>query len=218
MAKEFAVIGLGVFGMYVSTSLVRLGQDVLAIDRDEARVRAAAEELPNVARADATDEAAARELQLQRVTCAVVAIGAESMESSILATAVLRQIGVPQIVARSLSTLHSRVLRAVGAHQVVRPEEDMGERLARRLAQPNVLERVELGPDAEVAEVELPSEFAGKTLVEMDVRRKHGISVVAVRRGDRVIAALEGTERLEPGDILVVIGSPRAIGRFASKA
>jgi trk system potassium uptake protein TrkA len=216
--REFAVIGLGVFGMYVSTSLVRLGQDVLAIDRDEERVRAAAEELPNVVRADGTDEAALRELQLDRLPCALVAIGAESMESSILATAVLRQIGVPQIVARSISSLHTRVLRAVGAHQVVRPEEDMGERLARRLAQPNVLERLELGPDVEVAELALPSEFVGKSLVEMDVRRKFSISVVAVRRGDRVLAALEGSERLEAGDILVIIGPPRSIGRFAAKA
>lgn len=218
MEKRFAVIGLGVFGMHVAMNLKRLGQEVLAIDLDREQIAAAADELDAVVRADATDERALRELQLDKVSCAVVAIGAGSVESSILATTVLRQIGVPQIVARSLSTLHARALRAVGAHAVVHPEAEMGERLALRLVQPGVLDRLGLGANAELAEIEVPAEFVGRTLVELNVRRRHGVTVVAVRRGETVLANLDASETLRTGDILIVIGSPDAVGRVAARS
>ena len=108
-------------------------------------------------------------------------------------------------------------IRDSGAHVVVSPEEEMGERLARRLAQPNVLERVILSSAAEVAEVEAPADFLGKTLIELDVRRKYGLSVVAIRRGDSVLAPLEDRERMAPGDVLVVIGTSPAIARLAAR-
>jgi len=218
MAKQFAVIGLGVFGRNVALQLKLLGQEVLAIDMDEQLVNATAGEIETVVRADATDEGALRELHFDAVSCAVVAIGAESIEASILTTTLLRQIGVPQIVARSVNSLHARALRAVGAHVVVRPEEEMGARLARRLAQPNVLERIELGPDVELAEIESPTEFVDRSLVELEVRRKYAVSVVAVRRGDRILANLDSSERMRSGDTLVIIGAPQAIAKLASRA
>jgi len=218
MARQFAVIGLGVFGRQVAVQLERLGHEVLAIDVDERRVNAMTEDLETVVRADATDESALRELHLDAVSCAVVAIGAESIEASILATTLLRQIDVPQIVARSVNPLHARALRAVGAHVVVRPEEEMGERLARRLAQPNVLERIELGPDAEIAEIAAPTDFIDKSLTELDVRRRHAVSVVAIRRGDKILATLNSSERMQSGDVLIVIGTPRAVEKLASRA
>lgn len=215
--KQFAVIGLGVFGRHVALNLERLGHEVLAIDADEDLVSTAAAEFDAVVRADGTDEAALRELQLDRVGCAVVAIGAESIEASILTTAVLRQIGVPRIIARSVNPLHARVLRSVGAHEVVQPEEEMGARVARRLAQPNVLEWIDLGPDADLAEIEAPAEFVDHTLVELDVRRKFGVTVVAVRRDDSVIASLDAEVQVRSGDTLIVIGSPRTVGRLAAR-
>jgi len=217
MINQFAVIGLGVFGRQVALNLKRLGHEVLAIDSDEGLVNACADELDSVVRADATDEAALRELHIDRVSCAVVAIGADSIEASLLATTLLRQLGVPQIVARSVNPLHARALRAVGAHEVVHPEEEMGARLARRLAQPNVLERIDLGADAVLAEIEAPEAFAGKSLVELDVRRQHAVSVLAIRRGDTVLAPLDGSESLAVGDVLIVVGAPRAVGRLAAR-
>lgn len=218
MARQFAVIGLGTFGRQVAVRLRQLGHEVLAIDNDEDRVNAIAEEVETAVRADATDEAALRELRLDSVSCAVVAIGVEAIESSILATTLLRQIGVPEIVARSVNPLHARALRAVGAHIVVRPEEEMGERLARRLAQPNVMERLELGPDVELAEIPTPSDFVDSSPVELEVRRKHSVTIVAIRRGERILAMLEGSETIESGDVLIVIGSPKAIETLAARA
>lgn len=217
MVGEFVVIGLGMFGRMVASSLASEGQSVLAIDLNEEEVNRMAADLDSVVCADATDESSLRELRLERMTCAVVAIGAESMEASILATALLRQIGVPRIIARSLSDLHARVLRAVGAHEVVSPEVEMGQRLAYRLSHPNVLDRVSLSAHTELAELEVPAQYVGKTLVEIDVRRRFDITVVAIQRGGEVISNLRRDEVLRTGEVLVVIGSPDAIARFAAK-
>ncbi len=218
MAEEFAVIGLGVFGRSVALQLARHGQSVLGIDANDAEVQALASELDAVVRADATDEKALRELEVEGMACAVVAIGAESMEASILATALLRQIGVSQIVARSLSPLHARVLRSVGAHQVVSPEVEMGERLARRLAYPNVLDRLELGGNAQIAEVQVPQAFVGQSLLDLGVRQRHGVSVVAIRRGGDVMATVRPDMTFEPEDVMVVIGDSEAVERLAALA
>jgi len=215
---QFVVIGLGIFGRTVAVNLARSGHSVLAVDLDQREVDRVAPELDSVVRADATDEQALRELRLERVSCAVVAIGAQAMEASILTTALLRQMGVPRIVARSLSELHARVLRAVGAHEVVSPEEEMGHRLARRLAEPNVLERLELGEDAEIVELGVPESFIGRTLVDLKVRQQFGVTVVAVRRAGSVRASLGASDRLEPGDVLVVIGDPEGASRLAALA
>jgi trk system potassium uptake protein TrkA len=117
-----------------------------------------------------------------------------------------------------VSHLHARVLRAVGAHEVLNPEEEMGRRLARRLGQPNVLERLELGEGVDVAEIEAPESWVGRSLVELDVRRSYGISVVAIRRAGRIEATLHGGERLASRDVLVVIGTAASIARLAALA
>lgn len=216
--SQFAVIGLGVFGRHVAINLARLGHQVVGIDSNDDLVNAASDDLDAVVRADGTDEAALRELGLERIGCAVVAIGAESVEASILTTAVLRQIGVPRVVARSVNPLHARVLRSVGAHEVVQPEEEMGARLARRLAKPNILEQIDLGSDADLAEIEAPADFDDRSLTDLDVRRKFGVTVVAVRRGSAVLATFDDEFRIRTGDSLIVIGSPRAIDRLAARA
>jgi len=215
---DFCIIGLGMFGRAVALSLTAQGQSVLGIDSNRDEVDRIASELDTVVCADSTDEEALRELRIDRIGCAVVAIGAESMEASILTTTLLRQLGVPQIVARSLGSLHARVLRAVGAHRVVSPEWEMGVSLAQQLAQPSVLDRFDLGDEVEVVEIEAPQSFVGQTLVELGVRRRFSVSVAAIRRGDRVYATLEGGEQIEPGDVLVVIGRAEAIAKLAALA
>jgi trk system potassium uptake protein TrkA len=219
MAHEFLVVGLGIFGRAVVRRLDEAGVAVLAVDRDPRAVEEVAEALDVVAATvDATDEAAMRELGMQRVSCAVVALGVDSKESSILATALLSQLGVPQIVARSLGPLHARVLRAVGAHRVVSPEEEMGKRLARQLATPSVLDRLDLGDETVLAEVEVPETFVGRTLLQLDLRRRQGITVVALRRGGRVEAGVDPDLELKSGDVMVVVGSEKAVERLGALA
>jgi trk system potassium uptake protein TrkA len=218
MMAEFVVIGLGIFGRNVALHLARAGHTVLAVDSMQSEVDRIATELTSAVRADATDEEALQELGLDRMSCAVVAIGADSMEASILATALLRQIGVPRIIARSLSELHSRVLRAAGAHEIVNPEEEMGQRLARRLTEPSIRERLSLGGDAEFAEVEIPAAFVDKTPIDLDIRRRYGLTVVAIRRQDRIQASLREGDRFREGDVMLVIGTAENIQRVAALA
>lgn len=155
MSGEFAVIGLGQFGMAVAKSLAKQGQAVLVIDNNMDHVEEIKDEVDAAVRADATDEDALYGLRLEQMSCVIIAIGAHSMESSILATALLSQMGVPRIIARAVNQLHARILNAVGAHEVVDPEQEMGFRLARRLSQPSIVEQLQLG-NATLAEVEAP--------------------------------------------------------------
>ncbi len=218
MGGDFAVIGLGRFGRAVAARLAALRQSVLVVDRDPRKVEELAPVVDAAVCANATDEAAFAELKFERFACVIVAIGAESLENSILTTALLKQRGVPRIVARAVTDLHGRVLRAIGAHEVVNPEGEMGERLAARLSQPNVLEQLAFDENTSLAEVEAPAAFHGKSLVDLDVRNRFKVSVVAVRREGEVISNPRPGDVFQQGDVMIVIGSPDAVRRMGSLA
>ncbi len=217
MPGEFAVIGLGQFGQTICRSLAAQEQSVLAIDRDMERVEEAQDYVDAAVQADTADKETLHGLHIERMSCVIVAMGARSMEASIMTTALLAEMDVPRIVARATSDLHARILRSVGANEVINPEKEMGTRLARRLAQPSIVDQIDIG-GAELAEVEVPERFIGKSLVDLDLRNQFEVSVLAVRRGDVVAANPRPRDVLESGDILVVIGRPDAINRLASLA
>lgn len=216
MPGEFAVIGLGQFGRAVARSLAAQDQPVLAVDQDLEIVEEFDTVVDAAVQADATDEEVIEGLRLPRMSCVIVAIGVNSMEASIMTTALLAEKEVPRIVSRAINGLHERILRAVGAHEVVNPEREMGARLARRLAQPSIVDQLDLG-EAELAEVEAPEAFVGRTLADLDLRRAHGVSVMAIRRGDDVEPNPRADETIESGDILVVIGSTEHVNRLAAR-
>jgi trk system potassium uptake protein TrkA len=208
MSGEFAVIGLGQFGRAVALSLVREGAAVLAIDQMQERAQMVEAEVDAVACADATDERALDELGLERMSCVVVAMGVRARETSILTTALLRQRGVPRIISRAANELH----------EVINPELQMGQRLARNLAHPTILEQIALDENTNLVEVAAPEQFIGKTLVEIDLRRRYGVSVIAVRRSGQVMPQTAGEERLIRGDRLLIVGPPASVRRVASLA
>jgi trk system potassium uptake protein TrkA len=217
MAGEFAVIGLGQFGMALAKNLAAQGQSVLAVDNNMEHIEEIKDEVDAAVCADATDEDALYGLRLEQISCVVIAIGAHSMQASILATTLLSQMGVPRIIARAVSELHARILNAVGATEVVDPEQEMGLRLARRLSQPSIVEQLQLG-NATLAEVEAPQVFVGQNLIDLDLRNRFRISVLAIRRGDDVNVNPRAHDEIESGDILVVIGQPEAVNEVASLA
>ncbi len=216
MVGKFVVFGLGRFGHSLVLHLARSGHSVLAVDRNPKLVQDLATEIDRAICVDSTDEQALLELNLREMTCAVVAIGADATESSILTTALLRQIGIPYIVGRATSELHARVLLAVGAHKVVNPEEAMGRQVARQLAHPKVFDQLDLADDAELAEIELPQAWVGQSLMGLRVRQEYQVSVLGVRRDGKLKANLSGQEKLQSGDTLVVIGPPQATTRLSS--
>jgi len=203
--RQFAVIGLGRFGQSVAITLAKMGYEVLAIDVDEEKVNEIVEHVTHAVQIDALDENALRAVGIRNFDVVIVAIG-HDMQASILITVMLKEMGVREVVAKARTELHGRVLAKVGADKVVFPERDMGVRVARALVTKNILDQIELSPDYSILELVAPEEFVGKTLEESGIRLKHGVTVLAIRRGADIIISPGGKQVIEPGDILVTVG------------
>lgn len=217
MNRQAMVIGLGQFGMAMARSLAEHGVEVLAVDRRQDRVQAVSAFVADAQRLDATDEAALNRAAPGRRDVCVVAIGDEGKEGSILVTALLRQMGARRIVARATDALHERILLLVGAHEVVNPERAFGERLATRLAHAGILEELPLGDDLVITELSVPAVFIGRSLTDLELRRRFGVTVIAVRRveeGHGRVLLPEPRQPLRDGDVLVVVGEPDAAARI----
>lgn len=219
MKKQAIVIGLGQFGMAVAHALTDRGVEVLAVDRREERVRVAAGFATEAASFDATDtEALARTSPERREVC-VCAIGDESKESSIICTALLRQMGAPRVIARANDDLHARILKLVGAHQVVNPEREFGERFANRILHEGVIGEMLFGSDLLITEMRVPPAFVGHTLAALQLPDRHGITVVALRRGGRNDVLLpRATDVLKQDDVMVVVSKQEAIVRLLARS
>ena len=215
MIRQAIVIGLGQFGMALVRTLVERGVEVIAVDSRLELVQAVSELAAQALCLDATDEQAlSRLLPAQRDLC-VCAIGSDSREAAILVTALLRQMGAPRIVARAPDELLERILLLVGAHEVVNPERAFGQRLATRLLYENIIEEIPLGTDLVLTELRAPSALLGRTLRELELPRRYGLNVVAIRRRDalgmgRVEQSSPGSI-LEEGDILIIVAHPGAV-------
>jgi trk system potassium uptake protein TrkA len=216
MTEEFAVIGLGRFGRAVAMSLKEMGKSVLVVDSDRQLVQAHADSVDAAVCADSTDEAALRELGIEKFSCVIVALGERALEASVMTTALMGQIGIPRIIARASTDLQARVLRAVGAHDVINPDAEMGKHLALKLSQPNIVDYFSFGQDAIVAEMDVPGMFVGKSLVELDLRNRYDVSVLAIRRGSGLIINPPSGEKFGEGERYILIGSTRAVQRVGS--
>lgn len=209
MHKQFVIIGLGRFGTSVALTLSHLGHEVLAIDSKEGPVQALMNDVTHVVQADARVEENLRTLGIRNFDVAVVAIG-DNIQSSILITLMLKEIGVKYVVAKAVDPLHGKVLEKVGADKIIYPEKDMGFRLAHSLVATNVMDFIELSPDYHIVEIMTPNKFAGKTLGELNLRARYGINVMAIKHGDAIEVAPGADAKLEMKDILVVISDNEA--------
>ncbi|ACY16539.1 potassium channel family protein [Haliangium ochraceum] len=218
MNKQAIVIGLGQFGLSVAHVLSERGMEVLAVDKSEARVRVAAEFVAEAACFDAMDSDALARTSPQRREVCLCAIGDESREASIICTALLRQMGAPRVIARGIDDLHARILRLVGAHQVVNPERQFGERFANHLLYERVRNEMPLGDDLLITEMSPPQQLIGRTLAEMALPRRFGITVVAIRRSGRgAVFIPESDYTLLEDDILVVVSRGDAVAKLMEK-
>lgn len=208
--KQFAVLGLGRFGSSIAENLCKMGHEVLAIDSDEELVQAVAPFVTQAVQADATDEEALESLGIQNFDAAIVSIGS-NVRDSILVSVLCKEMGVPFVVAKAMDELHGKVLRKVGVDRVIFPERDMGQRVAKSLVMPNILDLVELADGYEIAEVVAPGSWCGRSLLDINVRRKYGVSVIAIRRGDALIASPGADECPQNGDVLVLLGKSKDI-------
>jgi trk system potassium uptake protein len=209
MNKQFVVVGLGRLGISMVATLESLGHEILAIDKSESVIQSLADDLPNVhlVATDATDEDAMRGLNVEGFDAAALMIGENHIEASILATATLKEVGVPRIVARATGGIHARVLERVGADRVIQPEREIGEQLARTMASPVLLDYVDLGEDEALIEAQVPRAWLHKSLSELNLSQKMGLTVLALKPKGGPGTLPYGDSVLHDGDVLVVGGT-----------
>ena len=203
--KTYVVIGLGLFGSQVARQLCVLGSEVLAIDTDPELVQQISGDVTNAVVADAQDKDVLKALDVGSCECAVVAIG-DNLGASVLATMNLKELGVPYIVCKAHDATHRRVLEKLGADKVVIPEREVAEKLAHSLSSPNVLEFIELSRDYGIVEVPAPRAWAGKSIIQLNVRAKLGVNIIAIESAGKVNVAPSAQYIIQKDDILVVLG------------
>lgn len=213
VTRQVAVLGLGRFGKAVARELTRLGHDVLAVDRDEKAVQDIADEVVHAAQADITDPEALQALGLADFDTVIVA-ASQSLEASIMATVLLRRLGVQRIIAKAAHELHGSILEQVGAMRVVYPEHETGIRVAHSFAAPGVLNYLDAAPGYGIARVAVPPGWAGRTVGELGLQRTCRLTPLAVSRDGQVILHPSSAETLRPGDSLILAGLDEDLERL----
>jgi trk system potassium uptake protein TrkA len=209
--RSFAVIGLGRFGNAIATTLAEFGHEVVGIDSSEEKVGQVADFVTTAMQLDATDERALRAAGIQDVEVAVISIG-EDIESSVLVVMLVKELGIPTIVAKATTPLHGRILKKLGVSRVIFPEREMAVRIAHSLVVPNVLDYVELSRDFSIVEIPAPPEFVGRTLRDLQLRPRFGLTLIAIRRRgdaggpDVTNVGPSGDDEIRTGDVLALLG------------
>jgi trk system potassium uptake protein TrkA len=222
--RTFAVIGLGRFGTAVAETLVDQGQEVLAVDNNPDKVEQIGDLVTHAVQCDATDEKALKAIGLENVDVAVVSVG-EDIEASILIVMTIMELGVPEIIAKSVTGKQGNVLERLGVHRVVYPEREAAVRLAHSLAAPSQLEHLQLAKGFGFVEMPLPARYAGMLLRETLIRTHYNVNVVAIKR-QATDTGLPGAhdaevnfnpspdDLLKEGDILLMIGHETDLQRL----
>jgi len=208
--KQFVVIGLGRFGLSLAETLYDLGHDVLGIDIDEEIVQNVADSITHAVKADATDENVLKALGVRNFDVAVVSIG-NDIQASILVTLILKEMGIKYVVAKAQNELHGKVLYKIGADRIVFPERDMGIRVAHKLTLSNILDYIELSPEYSIIEISAIPPWFNKSLSQLNMRRKYGLNVIAIKRDGDVMISPNGDDVILKGDVLAVVGQKHDI-------
>jgi trk system potassium uptake protein TrkA len=216
MKKSFAVIGLGRFGGSICRTLTDEGMEVLGIDINEERVNEFAMIASHAVVGDTTDENVLKSLGIRNFDHVIVAIG-DDIQASILTTLMLKELGVGQITAKAQNDYHEKVLRKIGADHVVHPERDMGKRIAHNMASSSVLDYLELSAEHSIVEIVANKKLSGNTLMGLDIRKRYGLNIVAIKRGEEIIVSPQAKETIYVNDVLIVIGTDNDIDRFEKK-
>lgn len=209
--RQFAVIGLGSFGSTLAVELSEKGLAVLAIDKNHDKVDDMRDFVTHAIVGDGTDPAFLGSIGISEVDVALVALG-DDIEASVLVTLNLSEMGIPKIIVKGVSPEHGSILSAVGAHQVVFPEKEMAQRIARSLAAPNVIDHIPLAEGYNIVEMVAPEPFFNKTLIDLNLRREYGVELLVIKRTlpdsqPAVIVVPVAGETIRSGDKLVIMGA-----------
>ncbi|MFQ5730967.1 MAG: potassium channel family protein [Planctomycetaceae bacterium] len=223
--RKIAVIGLGRFGMTLARQMAASGVEVIAVDRDRRLVDEIKDDVDIAVRLDATDEASLHSQDIDKVDVCVVSIG-ENFEAALLATVLARRLDIPRVICRAQTQFHAEIFQQIGADEVIQPEMQAGEYLARKLANPQIEDFISLADGYTLIELKAPRPFQGKTLQELALRGTFGVNLVAIKRttkSERDGETVETTEItgvpkasdvIQSGDTLVLVGSDEALARL----
>jgi len=213
--KQFAIIGLGNFGYYLAINLYEKGHEVLAIDKNPKPVQKIKDRVSQAIVADATDRKALEALELKEMDTAVVCVGS-ILSDSILATLNLKDIGVNRVFAKAISEAHGRILKKIGASEVVFPEKDIAVSLGERLHNPNMIDYIPFVEGYSIVELAPPESFIGKALRELDLINRYGVQVVAIKEiiPDRLNLIPTAHFVIKDSDILILLGSNEALDKL----
>lgn len=217
MKKEFVVIGLGRFGGSIVRELISQGAQVMAIDASSERVDEYASIATQAVVADSTDENVLKSLGIRNFEHVIIAIG-ENIQSSILTTLILKDMGVEKITVKAQNDYHEKVLRKIGADFIVHPERDMGIRIANNMLSNTVLDYLELSDEHSIMEIKANDKIAGYSIIDLDIRAQYGITIVGIKRGNDIIVSPQADEKILLGDVMLVIGADVDINRFVKRA
>ena len=211
--KTYAVFGLGRYGIAVARELVSNGMEVIAVDVDEKIVNTAADELPICKCADVADVDVLRQLGISNVDVVIIAM-ANNLEASVLAVTLCKEIGVKTVIAKSANEMHQKILTRVGADKVVFPENESGVRLAKNLLSSGFVDMVSLAKNVSIIELDVKQEWVGKNLIELNLRKKYSINVVALRKGASVSVDIDPPAPLKEDDKLIVIANAEKLSKL----
>jgi len=226
--KRFAVIGMGRFGTKLAQSLTAAGHEVIAIDVRAEMTEAMRDEVALAVRMDATNIEALKTQGVDKVDAAIVSIG-EDFESNALATATLKELGISLVISRAATPIQAKILLRIGADEVINPQEQSAARLAHRLANPNIIEQLELAAGHSLVQLNAPQEWHNRTLGQIDLRKKYEVNLVAIRRRvkvrgqdgqqavrERIIDLPMAGTTIQPNDVLVLVGSTESLAKLPS--
>ena len=211
--QTYAVFGLGRYGRAVAKELVNNGAEVLAVDSDEEIVNDASIDIPFCKCADVTDPEVLEQLGIRNIDVVIIAT-ATNLEASVMATMLCKEAGVKMVIAKCAEEMHQRILSKVGADRVVFPESESGTRLARNILSSGFMDLIDLSDDVSMVELEVKKEWQGKSLLELNLRKKHSINVVAISKGEKVEINIDPERPLEKDMKLIVVAYTSALEKL----
>ena len=211
--KTYAVFGLGRYGIAVARELVEHGMEVIAVDAEQGIVNDAAAYLPVCKCADVTDAEVISRLGIGNIDVVIVCM-AGHLEASVMAVTLCKEAGVKTVIAKCANEMHQKILLRVGADQVVFPESESGIRLAKNMLSSGFIDMISLSKDVSMVEIEVRDEWCGKNLIELNLRKKYGFNIVAIKQGDRVDVNINPEQVLDADTTLIVIANTAKLGKL----
>ncbi|MFC4321662.1 potassium channel family protein [Litchfieldia salsa] len=213
MRKQFAVLGLGHFGGSLVKEFYEMGVEVLAVDKDEEKVNTYAQFSTHAVLANTMDENILKQIGIKNVDHVFVSLG-ENIESSILTTLLLKELGVKQVWVKAINTYHQKVLEKIGADRVIHPERDMAKRIAHHIVSEKLVDYIELSKEYSIVEIIASDKIHNKTLEELSISHKFGCNIVGIQTNEEIKISPKPDEIINKGDILIMIGKNTDLTRF----